>query len=141
MRRLTILLVVPLIIAACSDDNAASPSPATAALPATVCVTSQPPDGRLVHLTLDDTVDGFGSLGSRANDGLTPGVIRVELEADAENADPAVVRITLDGAPAATIAGVAAGTTCGIDLDATVGTYHVLDDFGHDVEFDVVAGE
>ena len=81
MRRLSILLVVPMLVAACSNDEAALPP--TPTLPPTVCVTSPGPEDRLVHVTLDDIVGGFGSLGSRANSGLTPGVMRVELEADA----------------------------------------------------------
>jgi len=134
-----ILLIVPVFLVACSKDEAATPPTPTA--PATVCVTTPAPEGRLVHLTLDDTVDGFGSLGSRANSGLTPGMVRVELEADAENATPSSIRIQLDGADVAAIQGVDAGDTCGIDLEVVIGVYHVLDDFGHDVEFDVTAGE
>ncbi|HQZ37002.1 MAG TPA: hypothetical protein PK020_21435 [Ilumatobacteraceae bacterium] len=139
MRRLTLVLVVPVLLAACSDDKAASPPTSTA--PPTVCVTTAAPDGRLVHVTLDDIVGGFGSLGSRANSGLTPGVIRVELEADAENAGPASIRIMKAGAEVATITGVVAGATCGIDLSVTAGTYQVLGDADQDTEFEVTAGD
>ena len=139
MRRLTILLVVPMLLAACSNDEAAAPTAPTAA--PTECVTTAAPDGRLVHVTLDDIVGGFGSLGSRSNSGLTPGVVRVELEADAENAGPASVRIMKGGAEVATIAGVAAGTTCGIDLEVAVGTYQILGEADQDTEFEVTAGD
>lgn len=138
MQRLTILLVVPLFFA-CSGDETSSPAATT--LPANVCVTTPAPEGRLVHVTLDDVVGGFGSLGSRANSGLTAGVVRVELEADAENAGPASVRIMKDGVEMATIAGVAASTTCGVDLEVTVGTYQILGDADQDVEFEVTAGD
>lgn len=143
MRRLTILLLVPVVLAACSDDKGSTATttlPVTT-LPATVCVTTPAPDGRLVHVTLDDVVDGFGSLGSRSSSGLTPGVIRVELEADSENAGPASVRITKDGAVVTTIDGVVAGETCGIDLDVSVGTYVILGEGDQDVEFEVTLGE
>jgi len=94
-----------------------------------------------VHVTLDDIVGGFGSLGSRSNSGLTPGVVRVELEADVENAGLASVRIMKDGAEVATIASVAAGATCGIDLEVAVGTYQILGEGDQDVEFEVAAGD
>jgi len=94
-----------------------------------------------VHVTLDDVVGGFGRFGLRSNDGLTPGVVRVELEADAENAGPAAIRIMKDGAQVATIAGVAASTTCGIDLDVALGTYQILGDADQSVEFEITAGE
>jgi hypothetical protein len=131
------LLVVPMFFAACSDDTSSSPT--TTPLVATVCVATAAPDDRLVHVTLDDIVGGFGSLGSRSSSGLTPGVVRVELEADGENAGPASVRIMKDGAEVATIQGVAAGATCGIDLDVVVGTYQILGEADQDVEFEVAA--
>lgn len=138
MRRLTLLLAVPMVIAACSDDKSAAPS---ATVPATVCATSAAPDGRLVHVTLDDVVNGFGSLGSRSNSGLTPGLVRIELEGDAKNAGPAAVQILKDGTEVATIAGVAPGATCGIDLEVDIGKYQILNDAGQDVEFEVTLGE
>ena len=139
MRRLTILLVVPMLFAACSDDDTATTATSTVA--PTVCVTTPAPEGRLVHVTVDDVVGGFGSMGSRSNSGLTPGVVRVELEADAENAGPTSVRITKDGADVTTISGVAAGETCGIDLQVEVGLYVILGEGDQDTEFEVGAGE
>lgn len=136
---MTILLVMPMLVAACSDDKKAAPP--TTAVPPTVCVTTPGPEDRLVHVTVDDVVSGFGSMGSRANSGLTPGVVRVELEADVENAGPTSVRIMKAGAEVATIRGVAAGETCGIDLEVGVGTYQILGDADQDVEFEVVAGD
>lgn len=138
MRRLTPLLAVPMFIVACSDDKSAAPS---ATVPATVCATSAAPDGRLVHVTLDDVVNGFGSLGSRSNSGLTPGLVRIELEGDAENAGPAAVQILKEGTEVATIAGVGPGATCGIDLEVDIGKYQILNDAGQDVEFEVTLGE
>jgi hypothetical protein len=137
-----LLLVLVMVGSACSDDAGSSGGTiAAVTLPATVCATDPAPDGRLVHVTLDDVVGGFGSFGSRSDSGLTPGVVRVELEADGENAAPASVRILLGDAQVASIDGVAAGQTCGIDVTVEVGTYRVVDDAGdRDVEFDVVAG-
>jgi len=139
MRRF--VLPLAFLLVACSDGGSSSTTssatavddPTTVAtddlanLPATDCVTTPPPEHRLVHITLDDMQAGFGSLGSRANDGLTPGVIRVELEADAENAGPVGVLIQKDGQTVATIGGVEPGDTCGIDLDVTEGQYVVFD--------------
>lgn len=139
MRLLTILLLVPMSLAACSDDKTTTPP--TATVPPTVCVTTPAPEDRLVHVTVDDIVGGFGSMGSRADSGLTPGEVRVELEADAENAGPTSVRIMKDGAEVSMIGGVAAGETCGIDLAVEVGLYQILGDNDQDVEFEVVAGE
>jgi hypothetical protein len=130
------LLVVPMFLVACSNETPAAP---TSTLAATLCVSTPAPDDRLVHVTLDDVVGGFGSLGSRSSSGLTPGVVRVELEADGENAGPASVRIMKDGAQVATIQGVAAGETCGIDLEVVVGTYQILGEADQDVEFEVTA--
>lgn len=129
------------ISATCSDDGGTSAAPTTTTVVATVCVTTPPPDGRLVHVTLDDVVGGFGSLGARSSSGLTPGSVRVELEADAENATPSSVRILLADVQVASIDGVPAGQTCGIDLQVEAGTYRIVDDAGdHDVEFEVEAG-
>lgn len=141
MRRSAVWFLVPAMLgAACSDDGGSSSSAPTTVV-ATVCVTTPPPDGRLVHVTLDDVVDGFGSLGSRSNSGLTPGIVRVELEADAENAGAASVRILLGEAQVASIDGVPAGQTCGIDLQVDTGTYRIVDDAGdQDVEFEVEPG-
>ncbi len=94
-----------------------------------------------MHVTLDDVVGGFGRFGTRSSDGLTAGVVRVELEADAQNAGPASIRILKAGAEVATIAGVAAGATCGIDLDVTAGTYQVLGGADQTAEFEVTAGD
>lgn len=127
-------------VAACSDDGGSVAVPTTT-VAATVCVTTPPADGRLVHVTLDDVVGGFGSLGSRSSSGLTPGTVRVELEADEENATPSTVRILLGDVQVASIDGVPAGQTCGIDLQVEAGTYRIVDDAGdHDVEFEVEAG-
>ena len=131
-----LLLVVPMFIA-CSDDMKAAPP--TTTVPPTACVTTPGPEDRLVHVTVDDVVNGFGSMGSRANSDLTPGVVRVELEADPENRGLTSVRIMKDGTEVATIQGVTAGETCGIDLEVDVGTYQILGDADQDVEFEVVA--
>ena len=132
-----LLLVVPMFISACTDDKEAAPP--TTSVPPTACVTTPGPEDRLVHVTVDDVVNGFGSMGSRANSDLTPGVVRVELEADVENAGPTSVRIMKDGTEVAAIQGVTAGETCGIDLEVTVGAYQILGDADQDVEFEVVA--
>lgn len=138
MRQLTIVLMLPLLLVGCSDDGASLPSITVAP---TQCVTTPVPEGRLVHITVDDTVGGFGGLGSQASGGLTPGTLRIELEADAENATRSSIRVQLNGADVASISGVAAGDTCGIDVEVGLGTYHVLDEYGHDVDFEVVTGE
>lgn len=121
---------------ACSDDKAAPITSTTSAVPPTSCATTPAPDGRLVSVTLDDVVAGFGSLGLRADDGLTPGIVRIELIGDAENASPVGVAILLDSSPVATIDGVGPGETCGIDVEVSEGVYHITDG-DRDVEFTV----
>jgi hypothetical protein len=99
-------------------------------------VTTLAPEGRLVSVTIDDVVDGFGSLGLQADGGLTPGIVRVELTGDANNASPLGVSILRDGVLVGTVVGVSAGETCGIDLEVTAGVYHVTDG-DRDVEFTI----
>ncbi len=130
------LALLLLATVACSDDKAAPATSSTSTVPPTTCATTPAPDGRLVSVTIDDVVDGFGSLGLRANDGLTPGIIRVELIGDDENASPLGVTILLDGIPVGTIVGVGPGDTCGIDLEVSEGVYHITDG-DRDVEFTV----
>jgi hypothetical protein len=89
-----------------------------------------------VSVTIDDVVDGFGSLGLQADGGLTPGIVRVEVIGDPANASPLGVTILRDGIPVATVDGVGAGETCGIDLEVSEGVYHITDG-ERDVDFTV----
>lgn len=129
------MFTVMLTVVACSDDSAQSTS-TTSTVPATECVDTAAPDGRLVRVTIDDIVDGFGSLGLRADGGLTPGVVRLEVIGEPDNAAPLGVTVLLDGVPVATVDGVAPGATCGIDLIVGEGVYHITDG-ERDVEFTV----
>ncbi len=131
--------VLLLSLAACSADKAASPEttvPTSSTEAPTTCVTTPAPEGRVVSVTIDDVVDGFGSLGLRADGGLTPGIVRVEIVGDIGNASALGVTIVRDGSPVATVSGVAAGETCGIDLEVSAGVYHVTDG-DRDVEFTI----
>jgi|CXWL01.1.fsa_nt_gi hypothetical protein len=133
--------VVLLIVAtaACSDDKASTPEqPAVtvSTAPPTVCATTPATEGRIVRVTIDDLVDGFGSLGLQADSGLTPGIVRVEVTGDAANAMPLGVSILRDGFPVGVVDGVGAGETCGLDLEVSEGTYHITDG-ERDVEFTV----
>ena len=131
--------LVLLSLAACSDDKAASSGsnlPTASTEAPTTCVTTPAPEGRLVSVTIDDVVDGFGSLGLQADGGLTPGIVRLEIIGDAGNASPLGVTILRDGVAVGTVVGVAAGETCGIDLAVSAGVYHVTDG-DRDVEFTV----
>ncbi len=131
--------VVLLALGACSDGKTASNDttvPPSSTEPPTVCATTPAPEGRLVSVTIDDVVGGFGSLGLQADGGLTPGVVRVEVTGDVDNASPLGVTILRDGDQVATVSGVGAGETCGIDLDVTAGVYHITDG-DRDVEFTV----
>ncbi len=126
-------------IAACSDEKAASSDstvPTASTEAPTTCVTTPAPEGRLVSVTIDDVVDGFGSLRLQADGGLTHGIVRIEVTGDANNALPLGVTILRDGIAVGAVAGVAAGETCGIDLAVEAGVYHVTDG-DRDVEFTV----
>ena len=131
---------VLLSISACSDDKAArspeSAVPSASTEEPTRCVTTPAPDGRLISVTIDDVVDGFGSLGLRADGGLTPGVVRVEVTGDAANASPLGVTILRDDIPVGAVFGVGAGETCGIDLEVSAGVYRITDG-DRNVEFTV----
>ena len=89
-----------------------------------------------MSVTIDDVVDGFGSLGLRAAGGLTPGIVRVEVTGDVANASPLGVTILRDDIPVGTVFGVDAGETCGIDLDVSAGVYRITDG-DRNVEFTV----
>ena len=121
---------------ACSDDKAEPAASTTSTVPPTTCVDTPAPEGRLVVVTIDDVVDGFGSLGLRADGGLTPGIVRLEVVGHLENASPLGVSILRDGIPVGTVVGVGPGQTCGIDLEVSEGIYHVTDG-DRDVEFTV----
>lgn len=105
-----------------SDVAGASEAPAETMAP-TTCVTGEGDPGRTITLGIDDEVGGFGSIGSRAPSDLTAGAVRIVVDADAENAGPVDVTLTLDGAVVTTIAGVAPGTTCGVDVELEPGDY------------------
>lgn len=87
-----------------------------------------------MRVNIDDVVGGFGSLGLRADGGLTPGIVRIEVTGDVENASALGVTILRDGVPVGAVDGVGAGETCGIDIEVSEGTYHVTDG-DRDVEF------
>ena len=129
-----------LSISACSADKAAtSPTstvPAASTEAPTLCVTTPAPEGRLISVTIDDVVDGYGSLGLQADGGLTPGVVRVEVTGDAANASPLGVTILRDDTPVGTVFGVGAGETCGIDLEVSAGVYRITDG-DRNVEFTI----
>jgi|CXWL01.1.fsa_nt_gi hypothetical protein len=130
------LLTIMLTPAACSNGEGDGQSAATTTVPATVCVDTAAPEGRGVRVTIDDVVGGFGSLSLRADGGLTPGVVRIEVTAEPDNAAPLGVTVVFDGVVVATVAGVEPGATCGIDLTVSEGVYHVTDG-DRDVEFTV----
>ena len=89
-----------------------------------------------MSVTIDDVVDGFGSLGLQADGGLTPGIVRVEVTGDPGNASPLGVSILRDGIPVGSVDGVEPGQTCGVDLEVSEGVYHITDG-DRDVEFTV----
>ena len=129
--------VLLLSIAACSDAKSAEPEstePAVSTAPPTSCATTSAVEGRVVRVNIDDVVGGFGSLGLRADGGLTPGIVRIEVTGDVENASALGVTILRDGVPVGAVDGVGAGETCGIDIEVSEGTYHVTDG-DRDVEF------
>jgi hypothetical protein len=143
--RLAVILAA-LAIPACSSSKSAVEvvSSSIADVPATTCATSAADEGRTVTIKVDDLVGGFGGIGSRTPSGLSAGTIRVAIEADAENAGPvdAVLHAdSADGAAITTIRGVAAGTTCGVDVDLQAGHYVVTSSLnpGSNAKFDIVA--
>ena len=87
-----------------------------------------------MSVTIDDVVNGYGSLGLQADGDLTPGIVRIEVTGDVENASALGVTILLDAVQVAKVDGVEAGETCGIDIEVGEGTYHVTDG-DRDVEF------
>ncbi|CAN5730980.1 hypothetical protein BH24ACT6_BH24ACT6_13580 [soil metagenome] len=113
-----IVVVVPAGLAACGGDDdggghSAGASDPTSApdggtepeatemevSPVAECVSGEADSSRTITIRVDDEVGGFGSIGSRVPTGLTPGTVRVVVEADEENADPITVTLqSEDGA-------------------------------------------
>lgn len=104
----------------------------------TACAVGSFDAGQTVIVHDDDLVGGFGSFGTRTPSGLQAGTVRISVEADAENAGPVSVAITLDGARVGSIDGVASGSTCAIDVDLVAGHYDVTDG-QQKAGFDVIA--
>jgi hypothetical protein len=138
---MAVLLLLPVMFgAACSDDaGTGGGTIAAVTLPATVCATGDFDAGRTIVVHDDDLVGGFGSFGTRTPSDLAAGTVRISVEADAENAAPANVTVTLDGQPVTAINGVAAGSTCGVDVDLVAGHYE-LTNGQQSAGFDIVAG-
>ncbi|MBI4934708.1 MAG: hypothetical protein HY828_12565 [Actinobacteria bacterium] len=131
------LMPFALLAVACGGDDGGTEQLATT-LPPTECVAGEFDAGRTVVITVDDVVGGFGGLGSRTPSDLAAGMVRVSVEADAENREPVSVAVTRDGVEVATVRGVAAGSVCAIDIELAAGHYVVVEG-DRDVEFDVVA--
>ena len=135
--RTTIALACLLVATvACADEKAEAPAPTASTAPPTICATTPATEGRVVRVTIDDLVGGFGSLGLQADGNLTPGIVRIEVTGDVANAMPLGVTILRDGFPVGIVDGVGAGETCGLDLEVSEGIYHVTDG-DRDVEFAV----
>lgn len=150
MRRLLIPIVFLSLLAACSDDDKSSSDStsestidsissesSSVSLPPTECATTPGPEGHFVRVNVDDIVGGFGGLASRSDADMKPGVVRIEVTGDPENAEPVNVTVMQGDTELAAINGVAAGETCGIDLDLGAGTYRVVEG-DRDVEFVIV---
>ena len=154
---LALVLLSALLLGACSGDDDETTDGTDAASgttgvssddgddsdgDATECATAEADANRTVTVKVDDVVDGFGSLGSQTPSGLTPGSVRLAVEADEENEEPVDVTLSLGGETVAEVNGVEAGTTCGIDVDLEAGDYVVTSNRNEDqdAEFSVVAG-
>jgi hypothetical protein len=139
MRFLPIVVLAAASIAACSGNSEKAATPTTnPSAPATECAAGTSDPGRTVVVTVDDLVGGFGGMGTRTPSDLEAGPIRISVEADADNASPIDVTMSLNGSEVTAIRGVAAGTTCGVDLVVEPGHYELTDGTQHG-KFDVVA--
>ena len=138
MRLLPIVILAAVSIAACSDDSQkAGTPPTTPSAPATECAAGSSDPGRTVTVTVDDLVGGFGGMGTQTPSDLEAGPIRISVEADADNESPIDVTMSLNGSDVTVIRGVAAGTTCGVDLVVEPGHYELTDGTQHG-KFDVI---
>jgi hypothetical protein len=137
MRGLLVVVPLALLLASCSDDGGTEQL--TSSLPPTRCATGGFDQSRVVVITVDDIVGGFGGMGSRTPAGLSAGVVRITVEADAENEALVTVLLTRDGTQVAAVSGVPAGSSCSLDVELAAGHY-VATEGDRDVEFDVVAG-
>lgn len=139
MRFLPIVILAAVSVAACSDDaKNAGPATTNSSEPATECAAGTADPSRTVVVTVDDLVGGFGGMGTQTPSDLEAGSIRISVEADADNESPIDVSMSLDGSEVTVIRGVAAGTTCGVDLVLEPGHYELTDGTQHG-RFDVVA--
>ncbi len=136
MRLFWLALAGTLLVSACSDDGGTAQLAST--LPPTECASGSFDEGRTVVITVDDVVNGFGGLGSRTPSDLPAGLVRLSVEADAENRASVSVVVTRDGTEVATVRGVAPGSVCAVDVNLAAGHYVVVEG-DRDVEFDVVS--
>jgi hypothetical protein len=138
MRFLPIVILAATSVAACSDDAKNAGSATTlASAPATECAAGTSDPARTVVVNVDDLVGGFGGMGTQTPSDLAAGSIRISVEADADNKSPIDVTMSRNGSEITVIRGVAAGTTCGVDLVLEAGHYDLTDGEQHG-KFDVV---
>jgi hypothetical protein len=150
MRRLVDLLrtvpltLVPLMVVlavgsvSCSGGSSSAQLPTT--LPPTACATDAPVGVPVVKVTVASPVDGTGSMSLLTQGSVLAGTVRLVVEADATNDDVTDVAVTRgpDASEVVVVRGVAAGDTCGVDVELAAGAYTAASG-GRSVQFSVVA--
>jgi hypothetical protein len=135
MHRLLLLPAAGLLLS-CSGGDGSTQLPTT--LPPTTCAADAPTGQPVVRVSVVDPTDGVGSMGLVAQGRVVAGVVRLVVEADAANADVTQVVVTRDDAEVVVVRGVAAGDTCGVDVQLDAGDYAAASG-GRSVAFTVVA--
>jgi hypothetical protein len=136
MRRLLPLLPALGLLLSCSGGDGSTQLPTT--LPPTTCASDAPTGQPVVRVAVVDPTDGAGSMSLVAQGDVAAGTVRLVVEADATNADVTRVVVTRDATEVAEVRGVAAGDTCGIDVQLAAGQYTAASG-GRSVAFTVVA--
>ena len=125
-------------LAGCSSGDASSPATAEVTIPGTTdradtvetdvlpvddCLPAPADDSDYIRLRVTELGGDTGSMGSRTPSSLEPGTIRVVVEADEDNVE--AVDVTVEGAAGTvhTFTAVAAGTSCGADVELAAGEY------------------
>lgn len=133
MRRL--LVPVVLLLVSCSGGSSSAQLPTT--LPPTVCAADAPAGVPVVRLSVAVPTGGVGSMSMVTLGSVVAGTVRLVVEADRANPGAVDVAVTRGGVDVMVVRGVAAGDSCGVDVQLEAGEY-TASSGGRSVTFTVV---
>lgn len=136
--RLAATVLCCVALCSCSGGSSSAQLPTT--LPPTTCAADVPVGVPVVKVTVAAPADGVGSMSLVTEGAVVAGTVRLVVEADPTNVDVTDVTVTVgpDATEVMVVRGVAAGDTCGVDVQLAAGAYTAASG-GRSVQFAVVA--